>query len=182
MFTIKIYNLRIVPTKPVFDEVVNFKKLLVETFGRQPLSKSKPHITLAEFEMDSEYQDILVKVFNQLSSIKKFQLNIYGFDIFENNANVLFLKIPMTEDIKLIHKNIKILWIRDLHRKESTITIPSVPHMTIAKTNDKKALYESFTFFQKMNYPNKQIEINQLILVSRHQGKTWDWEHEINLS
>ncbi|MFH4965404.1 2'-5' RNA ligase family protein [Gaetbulibacter sp. M235] len=182
MSEIKIYNLRIVPSPPVLDDVENFKSSFIETFGKQPLSKSKPHITLAVFEMDSKYQDILVNVFNQLSSIKKFQLETKGFDIFENNANVLFIKIPLTEDIKLIHKNIKILWIRDLHRKERTIIIPDVPHMTISKTYNNKTLHESLDFFQKMNYPNKHFEIDHLTLISRPHGKTWDWEHQIKLS
>ena len=93
---IKIYNLRIVPPDPVYNEVTHFKKQFIATFGKQPLSNSKPHITLAVFKMDSQYQDILIKIFNQLSTQNKFKLIIQGFEIFENNANVLLLKVPIT--------------------------------------------------------------------------------------
>lgn len=51
----KIYNLRIVPPQPIYDEVLNFKKKFIEKFGEHPLSKSKPHITLAYFYMDTQY-------------------------------------------------------------------------------------------------------------------------------
>jgi len=182
MSKIKIYNLRLVPSQPVYDDVLHFKSLYIKNFGKHPLSKSKPHVTLAVFEMDSEYQDILVKVFSKLSIIKKFRLEIKGFDVFDNNTYVLFLKTPLSEEIKSIHKNIKILWARDLHQKNSSIIIPGSPHMTISKTLEKKTLYKSLDFFQKLNYTDKQTDINHIALISRNFSETWSWEHQIMLS
>ena len=182
MRNIKIYNLRIVPSAPVFNEVVQFKKLFINRFGKHPLSKSKPHITVAVFEMDTEYQDILVKAFSQLSNNKKFKLAIQGFGVFENNAHVLLLKIPTTEAIKNLHTDIKVVWQRDLHRKLGTLKLSAPPHITISKTDGKKTLYESLAFFQKSGFTSKEIEVNQLTLVSRPKGKTWDWEHHIPLT
>ncbi|MGI9552451.1 MAG: 2'-5' RNA ligase family protein [Aurantibacter sp.] len=181
MSEIKIYNLRIVPPNPVFNEVVHFKRQFINTFGKQPLAKSKPHITLAVFEMDIQYQDILIKVFDQLSCIEKFKLDIQGFDIFENNANVLLLKVPKTDEIEYIHRQVKILMRRDFHRSQKSFEISNTPHMTISKTDGKKMLYESLAFFQKIGY-SKEIAINHLTLVSRLKGKTWDWEHHIELA
>ncbi|MEN3324059.1 2'-5' RNA ligase family protein [Mariniflexile soesokkakense] len=181
MSEIKIYNLRIVPPNPLYTEVNNFKSIFIDTFGKQPLSKSKPHITLAVFEMDVHYQEFLIKAFNQLSSIKQFKLNIQEFDIFDT-SNVLVLKVPSTETIEYLQTQIKILWIRELHRKHSSLIIPTTPYITISKTNSKKMLYDSLDFFRRIDIPNKQIDVNHLVLVSRHKGRTWDWKHDIKLS
>jgi len=176
---IKIYNLRIVPSQPVFNEVVGFKKRFRDVFGNQPLSKSKPHITLAIFEMDTRYEDILIEVFDQLSIIGKFELDIEGFGIFKGESNTLILNVPKTKDIERLHTQLKILWSRDLHRKKA-LTLSSTPHITISKTNDTGMLHTSFELFQKTDY-SKRIQITHLTLVSRYKGKTWDWEHHIAL-
>ncbi|MEH6406738.1 MAG: 2'-5' RNA ligase family protein [Leeuwenhoekiella sp.] len=180
MDKIKIYNLRIVPPDPIFEEIVQLKKQFVTVFGKQPLSQSKPHVTLAAFKMYTHDEDKMLKAFNQLSAIAKFRVDIQGFSIFENNANVLSLKIPMTEEINQIHTRVKILWIRDLHRKPASIKISKTPHITISKTDGNKMLCESLTYFNKIEY-SKQMEVNSLTMVSRNQNKTWDWEHQIYL-
>ncbi len=117
---IKIYNLRIVPPNPFFEEILEFKKQFVAIFNKQPLANSKPHITIAEFKNDIEYQEILLKAFDQLSHIEKFELDINGFGMFVDQSHVLLLKISKTEKIEEIHKKLKILWIRDLHRRLAT--------------------------------------------------------------
>lgn len=178
---IKIYNLRIVPPSPIYEEILEFKKQFVTVFGKQPLANSKPHITIAEFKMDIQYQEILLKAFNQLSDIEKFELDINGFGMFENHSHVLLLKISKTEKIEEIHKQLKILWIRELHRKLATLRISNTPHITISKTDDIEMLHQTFEFFNKINY-TKTFEVQQLTLVSRYEGKTWDWKHRIGLS
>lgn len=181
MAKIKIYNLRIVPPNPIFKEISQFKRQFEAVFGNQPLSKSKPHITLAAFRMDSDYQDILLKIFNQLSSVEEFKLEIQGFGIFENNSNVLYLKVSKTQEIEQILGIIKVMWIRDLHRKLASLKMSNSPHITISKTDGKRMLYKSLAFFQEVNY-FRRIEVNQLTLVSRYEGKSWDSKHQIELS
>jgi len=177
---IKIYNLRIVPQNPVFEDVIKFKEQFINVFGKQKLSRSKPHITLAAFQMDSQYQDILIKTFSPLSSIEKFALDIQGFGIFKNNSNTLHLRVPKTKEIEQIHTQLKIIWIRALHRKQSTLKKCNTPHITISKTDGKKMLYESLAFFQEIDY-YRRIEVNHLTLVSRSLRKTWGWESHIKL-
>lgn len=178
---IKMYNLRIVPTSPVFEDVVDFKKKFENLFGKQPLSGSKPHITLASFKMNSKHQDSLIKVFGQLTRIEKLKLNIEGFDIFENKSNTLHLKVTKTENIERIHKEIQVLCEDNLGRKLKSLLISGVPHITISKTSTKKMLYKSLEHFQKNGY-SKEIKVGHLTLVSRSKYKTWDWEHQIKLS
>ena len=177
---IKIYNLRIVPTDLIFEEIVLFKQQFETLFGKQPLVRSKPHITLAAFEMDTQQENTMLKAFNELSSIEKFKLEIEGFDIFENNANVLLLKVATNKEVKHIHTLIKILWIRDLHRKLTSIKIPATPHITISKTSGTKMLHDSLSYFSKIEYI-RQLAVNKLTLVSRCQHETWDWEYHIPL-
>lgn len=178
---IKIYNLRIVPLSSVFSDVVNFKRQFESEFGKQPLSRSKPHITIATFRMNSKYQELLIEVFEQLSHIKKFKMDIEGFGVFENNSNALYLNTPKTEDIECLHKEVQALLDDHLGGKLKSFTISHVPHITISKTNGKKMLYKSLAHFQKIGY-SKKIEVGHLTLVSRSKYKTWDWEHLIKLS
>lgn len=175
----KIYNLRIVPPEPMFQEIVQIKKQFESIVGRQPLSRSKPHITLAEFEMYPEDEEILLKYFGQLSEFKKFKLDIQGFDIFEN-ANTLYIKVLNTEEIKKIQTHLKIIWIRDLHKGLRSINISSTPHITISKTDGNKMLRESLDYFQEKEYV-RQFEVSRLTLVSMYEHKTWDWEYQIEL-
>jgi len=176
----KIYNLRIVPPEPMLQEIVQIKRQFEVAFGRQPLSRSKPHITLAKFEMYPEDEEILLKYFGQLSEFKKFQIGIQGFDIFENKSNTLYIKVLNTEKIKKIHTQLKILWIRDFHKELRSIKIASTPHITISKTDGNKMLRESLDYFQEKEYV-RQFEVSQLTLVSRKEYKTWDWEYQIEL-
>ncbi|NHF59960.1 2'-5' RNA ligase family protein [Flavobacteriaceae bacterium TP-CH-4] len=181
MRTIKAYNLRIVPPSPIFEEIVQFKQQFIQTFGKQPYSGSKPHITLAYFIMHEEYQDMLAHIFNQLSSFKKFKLNIEGFDYFENREFVLYLNVPMTKDLERIHKHIRILWQRDLHQKPGRISIPKTPHLTISKTKERELLHKSLSLFGEIPF-SRQITVDHLTLVARPVDDTWDWEHTIPLS
>lgn len=181
MGTIREYHLRIVPPEPIYSDIVNFKSQFIDTFGKLKYSKSKPHITLALFRMDMEYQDIIVKNFNQLSSIKKFQLEINGFNIFDIRAHVLFLDIPISNSIKNVQTNIKMIWERDLHGKSSKLNSSKLPHMTISTTKDKETLYASFDLFKKKGY-HKSFEVDHIVLTSRLLCKTWDWEQLIPLS
>ncbi|GAA3581858.1 2'-5' RNA ligase family protein [Snuella lapsa] len=177
----KIYNLRIVPPEPVFTDVTGFKKTFITHFGKQPLSASKPHITLAVFEMRPQYQDTLIKSFNALSNLQEFRLDVSNFDTFSGSkAKVLLLKVPITDALKQLHTQIKILWERDLHRKKTSLIVPDIPHMTISKAKDTAMLYKALELFRSIPYYNNFLVTN-LVLIARDPGRTWDWEYRINL-
>ena len=176
---IKIYHLRIVPPNPIFDDVVGFKKRFEAILGRQPLSKSKPHITLALFRMDPQYENQLLKILNQLSRLKTFKLNIMGFTIFDS-SNTLMLKVSKPQELEQIHSLMKSLWVSELHRKPSSLKLPQTPHITISKTNGKKMLHESLKVFQHTNYFRPMV-VDKLTLVSRYRSGTWDSAHHVEL-
>lgn len=179
----RIYNLRIVPPNPIYEEVTSFKKTFIEAFGKQPLSKSKPHVTLAIFEMKPQFDGDLVKAFDQLSEISQFQLNITGFGNFQGkHPNVLFLEIPMIKEIKLIWNKTKDLWTNGLKNDIKELTIPTIPHMTISRTRTEEMLEKGLELFRNIDYTKKSFKVENLLLISRIPGNTWDWEHKIQLS
>ncbi|WP_188653594.1 2'-5' RNA ligase family protein [Yeosuana aromativorans] len=178
MSIIKTYNIRIVPTNSTYDDIFGFKKQFITKYGNHPLSNSNPHITLAQFDMDYQYHDKLINFFTQLAYNKTFNLSIEGFKVF---PKLLFLDVPVTKEINLIHEQLKTIWVRDLHFKSSLLKISKTPHITISKTFDKATLEASFDFFSKMGYANT-FEVNHLILTSREPSKTWDWEQKIILT
>lgn len=177
---IKYYNLRIVPPASVFNEVTAFKKQFENLYGKLPLSRSKPHITVATFKMNSKYEDFLIGFFDQLSRRETFNLNLNGFGIFES-SKTLYLGVRKNEALKVLHRDAEFLYNDHLRRKLKLFKIMDNPHMTISKTTGKKMLYEGLQHFQKNKY-SKQIEVSHLTLVSRSKYKTWDWEHLIHLS
>ncbi len=176
---IKYYNLRIVPPEPVFNEIVELKKQFESFFGKQPLSRSKPHITLASFKMNSKHQEFLINVLDELSQHGKFTLNINGFETFEG-SRTLYMKVSKSEAMENIHDQIKNIFVNHLRGKVRQFSSSDSPHITISKTASKKMLYESLQHFLKEGY-FKQIGITHLTLVSRTKYRTWDWGHEIKL-
>ncbi|WP_031429031.1 2'-5' RNA ligase family protein [Flavimarina sp. Hel_I_48] len=180
MAEIRIYNLRIVPTEPVFTEIVAFKKQFETVFGRQILSRSKPHCTIAAFKMDMEYEKFLLNALHQLSDTKCFPLKINDFGIFENTSKTLILNIQRSQEMEHLRQILKIVWIRELHRKLSSINISTTAHITISKTTGTKMLQESLAYFQQKKYI-KTFEVTHLTLVSRRANKTWDSNYNILL-
>lgn len=177
---IKIYNLRIIPPDQVINKVTDLKKQFELLYGKQPLSRSKPHITIATFKMNSKHQNFLIEAFDQLSQRGGFKLEIDGFDVFEG-SKTLYLNICKSETLKAIHADIQFLYEERLKRRLKSFYISDNPYMTISRTTGKKMLYESLQHFQKNDY-SKQIEVGHLTLVSRSKYKIWDWEHHIELS
>ncbi|WP_053992844.1 2'-5' RNA ligase family protein [Mangrovimonas sp. TPBH4] len=180
MSEIKIYNLRIVPPSPIYEEVAAFKTQFIEVFGPLQYSKSKPHITLVQFKMIVENEPFLIKSFASLSKAKKFKMSIEGFDMFEKGSNVLLLKVRPSKEFDHLLEQLKLLWQRDFHRELRSLIVSSTPHITISKTRDSATLHKSFELFKDVVYV-KEFEVNELTLLSRLEHNTWDWEHRIVL-
>ena len=176
---IKYYNLRIVPGTAVFNKVTEFKKEFELTFGKLPLSGSKPHITLTQFKMNSKYEDLLIQTFNELSKGKGFKVNIDGFGVMEGSRSLL-LKVAKNEAIDKIHQQLQILRTQQLKRKLYAFTIAHNPHMIISKATGKRMLFESLQHFLSHNY-FEEIQVNELTLVTRAKYKPWELRHEIKL-
>ena len=177
---IKFYNLGIVPPEPIFNEVIELKKQFESLYGKQPLSKSKPHITIASFKMNSKHQDFLIHVLDQLSKHGSFTLHMDGFGVFEG-SRTLYMKVSKSNAIETIHEDVKDIFAKHLKGKSKLFSVSDNPHVTLSKTTGKKMLYESLQHFQQEGY-SKKIEITHLTLVSRSKYRTWDWGHEIRLS
>ena len=176
---IKYYNLRIVPSDTIFNEVIAIKKQFESVFGKLPLSSSKPHITVATFKMNSKNEKLLIEVLEQLSQRESFTLNLGGFGVFER-SKTLFLNVQKTKSIGLLHNDLQTLYDKHLKRKLKLFAISREPHMTISKTSGRTMLYQSLQHFLKEDY-KKQIVVNHLSLVSRAKYKSWNWERRIEL-
>jgi len=127
--------------------------------------------------MDTQYEDKLIKAFDQLASVKRFHLSVGDFALF---TTVLILDISKAEEIDAIHTQTRKIWQQDLQFEKSALGISKPPHMTISRTKDKATLETSFSFFSKIGYKN-EFEVDHLILTSRMPGMTWEWEHKISL-
>lgn len=176
----KIYNLRIVPPSPVYEEIEDFKRQFEKLFGKQKYSRSKPHITLAHFSMLPGQEDRLIRKLTKLSGLKRFELDIAGFDIFEA-SKVLLLRVPLNEELTLLQQGLQLLWQHDLGRSQISRELPHTPHITISSAKSTEMLHRGLRHFRPINY-RRRIEVDHIRLFSRDPGQTWDWEHRFPLS
>lgn len=176
---IKYYNLRIVPPKAVFDDVGMIKKQFEFAYGKQPLSRSRPHITIASFRMNAKHQDHLIAVFDQLAQKKTFKLTIDGFGIFEP-SNTLYLNVLENENLKAIRDEVRSLHRTHLKRRLRSFLISDHPHIIISKTTGSQMLHKSLQYFKEKGF-TREFEVDHLTLVSRAKHKPWDWEYRIKL-
>ena len=176
-----IYNIRIVPPEPLYSQVLKFKEEFVEVYGEHMLTKSTPHITLAKFKMSSSYQNYLVEYFEALNTFKKFRLEASGFNIFEG-SNTLILKVNATQVLETLLVTIGNLKRALLYHKAKNFGLIYTPHLTIASMVEPETLRASLKHFKNIAYSKQPFEVDHLMITSRENGKTWDWEHRINLS
>ncbi|HRV54058.1 MAG: 2'-5' RNA ligase family protein [Flavobacteriaceae bacterium] len=176
-----IYNIRIVPPEPIYSQVLNYKTEFIATYGEHLLSKSKPHITIAKFIMSSLHQNFLVEHFESLVSTEKFNLQINGFGIFESSGT-LVLQINKSAELDVLLKNISDLKRALLLHKAKNFGLIYTPHLTISSFLDSKTLHSSLSHFKNIAYSKKPFEVDHLMITSRENGKTWDWEHQINFT
>lgn len=175
-----IYNIRIVPPEPVYSQVLNFKKEFIDNYGEQLLSKSLPHITLGKFVMSASFQNLLVEHFESLGEIEKFSLKANGFGVFESSGT-LILQINPSKELETLLKTIGDLKRALLYHKAKNFGLIYTPHLTIASFLDQKILNSSLSHFKNIAYSKQPFEVDHVIITSRENGKTWDWEHRINL-
>lgn len=176
-----IYNIRIVPPEPLYSQVTNFKKEFIENYGEQLLSKSTPHITLAKFVMSTSFQNLMLEHFNTLGQTKKFSLKANGFGTFESSGTLL-LQITPSKELETLLKTISALKKTFLHHKAKNFGLIYTPSISIASMLDSKTLKDSLRHFKSIVYSQHPFEVDHLIITARENGKTWDWEHRVNLS
>ena len=176
---IKYYNLRIVPPQAIFDEVCMLKKQFEFAYGKQPLSRSKPHIAIASFKMNAKHQNYLLEVLEQLAKRRAFKLQVDGFGIFEPSGT-LYLKVLENEHLRAIREEVRLLHSTHLKKRLRQFVVSDHPHMTISKTTGRQMLHTSLKYFQEKGF-SKDFEVHHLRLVSRAKHRPWDWEYEIKL-
>lgn len=178
---IKIYSLHIVPIEPVYAEVVNIKKQFEDEFGKQPLSRSKPHVAVAGFQMNSKYQEALMAAFDQLKPIEKFKLRLEGYMADATNSNALSLKVADSENLDRLQNRVREICNEQLQGKIKAMIVSKNPQLVISKTSGQKMLQKSLAHFQKVGY-EQDFEVGELLLVARSKYRAWDWHHQIKLS
>ena len=176
---IRIFNLRITPPKPIYEEIMGFKKQFIDAFGIHDLVKSKPHITLCAFAISEDFEGKVVKTFNKLAQMEPFDVVLDSFGIFEN-TNVLYINSSLQTQIKALHEEFRLLLTMNLGLKLKNVNIVEQYHMTISKTETDDILNQSLKYFKQFDY-QRTFKVSELFLVGRYQGKTWDWEHKIQL-
>lgn len=150
----KVYSVAIYPFGSVMDEVKGLKDELVASIGWYGSRNSKAHITICEFNADSERQLETVKTQLHKLCDTELPLNL-TFDhigAYEKDINSVICLLPNDESESMV----KLLMTR-VHKglKVKLTNRSSNPHITIGRRLDEEKLSVANTLFM-----NKKINLN----------------------
>lgn len=179
--TIREYNFRIVPEEPIYSNVVGFKEEFLNKFGEATYLKSKPHITVLNFFMDSSYEERMLtalKIATQNS--KSFTIETLNFEGFQH-SRALTIKLKVEKVLFSFQKEIKGFWVKHLGFKSKNLQVVTTPHITLAKVDTDDLLKESLVHFTQNKYA-KTFTVNGFTLLSRpaYKNVTWDWDDAVD--
>ncbi|HWC55145.1 MAG TPA: 2'-5' RNA ligase family protein [Chitinophagaceae bacterium] len=169
----EMYFIALIAPEKINQRVLKWKLWMQEKFQCQAALKSPAHITLIPpFWMQPELENELHHSIDEFSVTQNpISIQLNGFSCFK--PKVLYVNVEINEALN----NLKDLLEQFLIQKEkfrlSREDRSFQPHVTIA-TRDlhKKAFYEAWDHFKKINYSAEWIADG--ISVLKHNKKNWD--------
>jgi 2'-5' RNA ligase len=150
-------------------------------------TKLEPHITiLRPFEIDEKKEKNLIKEI-QTIKLKYFPLGIKGFDSFEMDSNVLFLKVIVNEDLRRLYSKLK----KAVEKHAKTIfgvagkgnfdsVDDFIPHVTIAKKITDAKLKNIKKKLEGIKFESESTATSFLLYKKKKSGH-WEEVHRVDL-
>ncbi|MFL5808289.1 MAG: 2'-5' RNA ligase family protein [Flavisolibacter sp.] len=158
------------------EDVLAYKKLMLEKYGCNVALKSPAHITLIPpCWMEDEKEQQLKNDLDKLSvEINQFQITTEKFSAFK--PRTIFIAPETNEDLQNLKKKLDSFFIQHDSYKFETDSRPFHPHITIA-TRDlhKKDFAEAWQYFENKKFIAEWKA--EGISLLRHNKKNWDVVH-----
>jgi 2'-5' RNA ligase len=153
------YLLIIKPHDRICRKVMELKGDFAMKFNTDKPTKSQPHISLKEFEIQEKDQDRLVSEIKQFASQSHpVKMKLTGIDGFPHHT--LYIKIEK-EGLALKHflNNVKNFFQHKFN-----------PHVTIARQLDKEVYLKAVEHYSKVAFSDS-FTVNSLVLLKRKNEK-----------
>ncbi len=165
------YFIAVVPENRIQEEVTEIKHQLRDKFRLKYALKSPAHITLKmPFLWNEEKEDVLIhKLGEMLSGISPFGVKTKGFDAF--GKRVLFVRIIKSEELNRLQSQVSKFCRQVLNQVEELSDRNYHAHMTVAFKDVKEKDFESYMAFVKQFDANYTLDVRQIGLLKKTQGK-----------
>lgn len=156
------------PDAPVYEQVMAEKKLFTEQYHEQVAIKTKPHITVANFQAREEMEPTLIRWMHRvISAQKKFNVTLDRYSGFP--PHTIYLRVQDHEPFKQLARELKVVeqYIRSYGCPE--VKLITRPHLTIARRLTETVYRQAEQVYAQKNF-HASFEVNQLLLLRReHQ-------------
>ena len=169
----EMYFVALVAPEQINEQVMKWKRWMLEKYQCQVALKSPAHITLIPpFWMQPELETELLHYIKEFSSSQNpFPIKLLNFSNFK--PRVLFVNVEKNEVLTDLKNKLESFLIQKEKFRLTKEDRSFHPHVTIA-TRDlrKKAFYEAWEHFKKIGYSSEWPAQN--ISVLKHNKKNWD--------
>jgi len=170
----EMYFIAIVLPAKLNEEVLQYKRTMLERFNCKVGLKSPAHITIIPpYWMEKEKEQSLIVDINNLSTtVHSFPITTKDFSAFK--PRTIFIDVNRNEKLQEVKKRADELFSASYPIKLESR--PFYPHITIA-TRDlyKKAFSEAWTIFEHKKFEEEWVADGLSVL--RHNKKNWDVIH-----
>jgi len=158
------YLLLIGPSKKIKKEIMRIKGTFYHDYNHIQAIKSKPHITLAHFDMyNSMEKALIIRINEVVNSCEPFQVIFNGINYFE--PHTIFIDVVDQEPINHLVKSLQQRML--LPRGSSFFS--KRPHMTIASGLDQDKFQEGMIGLAELEYTDSFL-VDKIILMKRKKS------------
>lgn len=168
-----LYFVAIIPGGMVYDEVMDFKKEILERFQSKGALRSPPHITLhMPFKWRADREEQLLEVLSGFECDQyPFEVQLNGFDFFD--SRVVYVNVIKSVELADLQKRLIQYMRRELRLLNADYKDRGFhPHMTIGFRDLKKSLFPQVKqVFTDRPY-DRSFTVSHICLL-QHDGHKW---------
>lgn len=166
------YLLVVSPSAEVHKSVMEIKEYFSEKYKQTIASKTKPHITVANFLAKERMEDTLIRWMQRAVAEQEgfiTQLNNYsGFP-----GHTIFLRVQDHDPFRELAQRLKVIasYIKEYNCPKPNFI--SNPHMSIARSLSKDVYEKAISEYARKDFA-ASFTVNELVLLRKQYGNTYE--------
>jgi 2'-5' RNA ligase len=168
------YNLRLVPTNPLYSQIVNLKSEFIRYFGAGLYSRSSPHITIASFCMNTQNEMKLLRGLEDSLTDQNFPVRLHQVSGFDNIGMVVIdvaKNQVLMNQISLLQKVLKF----DLKLTSKNFSVIDRFHITIGRASNSLDYRKAILLLNTLEY-DREFTATEFVLAKRPFGEQTAWQ------
>lgn len=166
------------PDERVGEKIMLEKEHFSKKFGAEIATKTRPHITIANFLLKERMEDLLCRQVQNICSLQ------YSFDVALNNfsgfpPHTVFIRVQNPTPFKQLAKSLKKLDEFFTSSDCPPSQLVSNPHMTIARKLKEEVYNKAIIEYAQRDFSDAFV-VNKLTLIKR-DSEYKSWQHVTHL-